>query len=688
MALCGIDFGTDNCLVAGYTASVSDLAERPRASVIVNELGGRTTPSWVQCPDGQVSFSGEKKKKKGSSKIEDKFVVGSTARSQARRCAHRTVAAAKLALGRSTDHPYVKLGSKRKIWRCGLSDHRSDSSTTRAIFDVRDPYDESADVSSGIVKSELIASKLLLRMRSFAASFYGEDLKGAVISTPPDSTAEEQSSLLEAARIAGLKNVEVLRSDIAIALAHGMDCQDSTVGKPAKRVLVLDVGACRTTASLLISSRGILRCVDSHTELGTGGWFIDDALVSLCARQFRTKTRGLDVFESRKAVGKLRVACEKAKMALSSAKQASIDIDALHEGIDFRFQINRARFDAEVYGAIAATVVPAKKLLAKLNFSSSDVHVAIVAGGSAHIPRLRQCFRAAMAGEHGAHCDFGSEDVDPGEAVALGCALHAAILRRATACLPGAPLPPPISGMESKFNAETRQASLNMLAAPLSIETFGGALCEIFPAGTILPTEFSFSAEPSLNDSFAIAIFAGKATLAANASRVLHRESSTKTRATVTVLMRINDEGTLSVSAEQGDEIVLSETCQLGRFCSVNSKLGELTQPLRAALVTTDEKLTLALAAENTEDLEEEDVARIRTSANSVWQIIAALPNYCSYENGEDIAAAVQTLRQATYEFDNVVGEVLGQYEEDTDSDEEDIDKKAEGGGIDEDEMD
>ena len=295
-----------------------------------------------------------------------------------------------------------------------------------------------------------------------------------------------------------------------------------------------------------------------------------------------------------------------------------------------------------------------------------------------------------MTGEHGVHCDFGSEDVDPGEAVALGCALHAAIMRRTTACLPGAPLPPPIDEMKSKVNVETRQASFKMLAAPLSIETFGGALYEIFPAGTVLPAEFSFSAEPSLNGSFAIAVFAGKATLAANASRVLHRESLTKpknTRAKVMVVARINDEGTLSVSAEQGNETVLSETCQLERFCSQKSKLGELTQPLRAALVTTDEKLTLALAADNTEDLEEEDVARIRTSANGVWQVIAALPNYCTYENGEDIAAAVQTLRQATDEFDDVVREVLAQYEEDTNSDEEDSDKKAEG-GIDDDEMD
>ena len=97
--------------------------------------------------------------------------------------------------------------------------------------------------------------------------------------------------------------------------------------------------------------------------------------------------------ESRRSLAKLRRACEKAKQSLSSAKESTISIEALHEGVDFRFRLNRSRFEAECAAAITDTLSPIDSALANAGLSANDIDEAVVSGGSARIPKLqRLCF--------------------------------------------------------------------------------------------------------------------------------------------------------------------------------------------------------------------------------------------------------------------------------------------------------
>ena len=48
--------------------------------------------------------------------------------------------------------------------------------------------------------------------------------------------------------------------------------------------------------------------------------------------------------KNKKAIGKLRKACERAKRSLSTATSATIDIDSLFEGEDYNNTITRAKY--------------------------------------------------------------------------------------------------------------------------------------------------------------------------------------------------------------------------------------------------------------------------------------------------------------------------------------------------------
>lgn len=71
-----------------------------------------------------------------------------------------------------------------------------------------------------------------------------------------------------------------------------------------------------------------------------GGEDFDNRMVSHFCEEFKRKYKK-DLNTNPRAIRRLRTACERAKRTLSSSTEASIEIDSLHEGIDFYTKISR-----------------------------------------------------------------------------------------------------------------------------------------------------------------------------------------------------------------------------------------------------------------------------------------------------------------------------------------------------------
>ena len=72
---------------------------------------------------------------------------------------------------------------------------------------------------------------------------------------------------------------------------------------------------------------------------------IDNRLVDHFAKEFKRANGGADLTTDKRALRRLRAACERAKRTLSTAATATLEIDALFEGKDFYTKISRARFE-------------------------------------------------------------------------------------------------------------------------------------------------------------------------------------------------------------------------------------------------------------------------------------------------------------------------------------------------------
>ncbi|MRC56873.1 Hsp70 family protein, partial [Bacillus thuringiensis] len=93
-----------------------------------------------------------------------------------------------------------------------------------------------------------------------------------------------------------------------------------------------------------------------------GGEDFDSSLVNHFVQEFKRKNKK-DITDNKRAVRRLRTACERAKRTLSSSTQASIEIDSLYEGVDFYTTITRARFEELNADLFRGTLEPVEKAL-------------------------------------------------------------------------------------------------------------------------------------------------------------------------------------------------------------------------------------------------------------------------------------------------------------------------------------
>ena len=330
IAYCGIDFGVDCCGVAickdAFPAKTEDgvevvpLSTRPTASVVENVLGERSTPTYIQCPQNST----------------DTFVVGATARDQSQRCTKRTVNAIKLALGKTLSE--VQNEIKNKVWTCDIIETKN----KELAFNVIEPRAKDPESTKNTFTATSLATNVFKQLLSDAASNSGKDIKGCVLAVHPNATEKENAALVTSAKNAGFEEIALLTTDVAVALAYGFDQvvteeTDATpetssetkegseqkededadedeeeaaiITSPVKRILILDVGARSSTASLLLATNGLLQTIHTVTEANVGGDYIDEALVALCASQFKRTSKGLDVTVSIQSDAKQQCSC-------------------------------------------------------------------------------------------------------------------------------------------------------------------------------------------------------------------------------------------------------------------------------------------------------------------------------------------------------------------------------------------
>jgi L1 cell adhesion molecule like protein len=233
-----------------------------------------------------------------------------------------------------------------------------------------------------------------------------------------------------------------------------------------RNILIFDLGGGTFDVSILTIQDGRYEVKATAGNTHLGGEDFDNRMVDHFVQEFKRKHQK-DLTTNKRAVSKLRTACERAKRMLSVSSQGSIEIDFLFDGIDFYTSINHAKFDELNADLLFSTINVVEDSLRDAKMDKKQIDDIVLVGGSTRIPMVQKLLQGFVNGKEL------NILMNRDEAVAYGAAVQAAIL----------------SGDKSKELQGLVILDVNTFS--LGIETDGGVKPVIIKCNTPIPTQQS-----------------------------------------------------------------------------------------------------------------------------------------------------------------------------------------------------
>merc|ERR1711913_140516 len=417
----GIDLGT--------TYSCVGVFQHGKVEIIANDQGNRTTPSYVAFTDTER-------------------LIGDPAKNQVAINPTNTIFDAKRLIGRKYDDSTVQ--SDMKHWPFKVAQHGD-----------KPKLEVEYKNETKTFTPEEISAMVLTKMKETAEAYLGHDVKDAVVTVPAYFNDSQRQATKDAGVIAGLNVLRIINEPTAAAIAYGLDKKK---GSAECNVLIFDLGGGTFDVSILTIEEGIFEVKSTAGDTHLGGEDFDNRMVDHFVNEFKRKHKK-DMKGNKRALRRLRTACERAKRTLSASAQANIEIDSLFEGIDFYTSITRARFEELCSDLFKGTLEPVEKAMRDAKFDKSSINDVVLVGGSTRIPKIQKLLTDFFNGKEL------NKSINPDEAVAYGAAVQAAILTGDT--------------------SEVVSDLLLLDVAPLSmgIETAGGVMTSLIKRNTTVPTK-------------------------------------------------------------------------------------------------------------------------------------------------------------------------------------------------------
>ncbi|KAK7120610.1 hypothetical protein R3I94_020560 [Phoxinus phoxinus] len=307
---------------------------------------------------------------------------------------------------------------------------------------------------------EELLGMMLNYSRVLAQDFAEQPIKDAVITVPVYFNQAERRAVLQAAHIAGLKVLQLINDNTAVALNYGV-FRRKDINSTAQNILFYDMGSGSTTATIVTYQT--IKTKESGTQpqlqirgVGfdrtLGGFEIELRLRDHLAKLFNEqKKSNKDVRENLRAMAKLLKEAQRLKTVLSANADHTAQIEGLMDDIDFKAKVTRSEFEALCEDLFDRVPGPVKDALAASEMNMDEIEQVILVGGATRVPKVQDVLLKAVGKEEL------SKNINADEAAAMGAVYQAAALSKAFKVKPFLVRDAAVFPIQVEFNRETEE---------------------------------------------------------------------------------------------------------------------------------------------------------------------------------------------------------------------------------------
>jgi molecular chaperone DnaK len=407
--------------------------------VIENNVGARTTPSYVAIEEN------------------DRQVVGSSAKNQA------------------SLNPNTFYATKRYMGH-QMSDDVVKNSLDSIQYQLKPA--KNGDVRAAVTingKEELwapekFAAIILAHMKKIAEDYLGHEVKQAVVTVPAYFNEKQRQATKDAGKIAGLDVKRIINEPTAAALAYGLDKQQGD-----RKIAVYDLGGGTFDISIIeltqIDGDHQFAVLSTSGDTFLGGEDFDQCIVEMILNDFNKSNPNIDLTQDSQAMQRIKEVAEKCKIALSSSNDYVVNLPYItmvssDQGLPgpkhLNVTITRASFENKTEGLIARSIKPCQIALNDAGLNINEIDDIILVGGQTRMPKVQEQVAEFFK-------KTPRKNVNPDEAVAIGAAIQGGVL-----------------------SGDVKDVLLlDVTPLSLGIETMGGVMTALIEKNTTIPTRKS-----------------------------------------------------------------------------------------------------------------------------------------------------------------------------------------------------
>ena len=341
----GIDFGTSNCCMGVFING--------NVEIIPNDFGEKLTPSYITFTDSDI-------------------IIGNSSKNQMTRYPSTTIFNIKKLIGRKFEDIEIQKNINYFPFKLIKNDTND---LIKIVIKIKGEEKE--------FYIEEILVMIFKKLKQLATNYLNKEVKDVVIAIPSYFNDLQKQIIKDSTIISGLNLLKFYNDTVCSSFCFGFKKKFNN----ENNFIFFNLGSGTLSISIIAIEDDLYEIKAVNGDINLGGDDFDIRLLEFCNEEFKKKY-SIDFKENKKALLRVKNACENAKILLSTSNEAIIEVENLVDNYDLYLKITKTKFEELCSDLFKKCIKPLENILKDAKMEKSEINEIILLGGSTQIPKI------------------------------------------------------------------------------------------------------------------------------------------------------------------------------------------------------------------------------------------------------------------------------------------------------------